>query len=118
MRLILFGTKTVFREVPDGRRVTEVCGRCRAASTLVEHRARRYFTLYFVPVLPISAAETVLHRARCEATYHWEGRLDITKPDWWESATFYYSEIDLRPGPPARLYRPPEDGEVTRTWLR
>ena len=39
--------------------------------------------------------------------------MERTKPDWWERAKFYYSEIDLRPGPPARLFSPPEDREIT-----
>jgi uncharacterized protein YbaR (Trm112 family) len=38
-------------------------------SELVEHRVRRYFTLYFLPVVPISAEERVLRCARCQSTY-------------------------------------------------
>jgi hypothetical protein len=67
--MIFFGTKSVVRAVGGGLRVTRPCGKCRGVSELVEHSARRYFTLYFVPVLPIGAAERVLRCTRCEATY-------------------------------------------------
>lgn len=79
--MIVFGTKSVSRVVPQGRRETRVCGKCQMLTELVEHRIRRYFTLYFVPLIAISAAESVMQCERCESMYH------LTASDYASAAT-------------------------------
>jgi uncharacterized protein YbaR (Trm112 family) len=76
--MILFGTRSIVRVVPHGVRAARFCGKCHAVSELVEHRARRYFTLYFLPVFPIETAEHVLRCSRCKSTYHMAARGDRT----------------------------------------
>lgn len=68
--MIIFGTRTISRLVPNGMRITRFCGRCGASSELVEHQTRRYFTLYFIPVLPRAKGATVLTCSRCQASYY------------------------------------------------
>jgi hypothetical protein len=68
--MLIFGTRTISRLVPNGMRITRFCGRCATSSELVEHRTRRYFTLYFIPVLPLDKADTVLTCSRCQASYY------------------------------------------------
>src|SRR5262249_52814543 len=68
--MIIFGTRTISRPVPNGMRITKFCGRCGASSELVEHRTRRYFTLYFIPVLRLDKSDAVLTCSRCQASYY------------------------------------------------
>jgi hypothetical protein len=67
---IIFGLTTQKRRVRNGMVLRRTCAKCHLLSDLVEHRMRRYFTLFFVPVIPISHGETMLVCGRCEAAYY------------------------------------------------
>ena len=67
---ILFGAKTVKTPVKNGLSLRKRCDRCQFLSDLREHGVRRYFTLFFIPVFPISKAETLLVCNRCEASFY------------------------------------------------
>jgi hypothetical protein len=67
---ILFGAKTVKTPVKNGLNLRKHCDRCRLLSDLREHRFRQYFTLFFIPVFPISKGESMLVCNRCSASFY------------------------------------------------
>src|SRR5262245_42464274 len=67
---ILFGVKTVKTPVKNGLNLRKHCDRCRLLSDLREHRFRQYFTLFFIPVFPISKGESMLVCNRCGASFY------------------------------------------------
>jgi|SRR5262245_929022 len=67
---ILFGAKTVKTPVKNGLNLRKYCDRCRLLSDLQEHSSRQYFTLFFIPVFPISKGEASLVCNRCGASFY------------------------------------------------
>ena len=67
---IIFGSKTVKTPVKDGLNLRKHCGRCRLLSDMQEHISRQYFTLFFIPIFPISKGESLLVCNRCGASYY------------------------------------------------
>lgn len=67
---ILFGVKTVKTPVKNGLNLRKRCDRCHLLSDLREHSFRRYFTIFIIPVFPISKSETMLICARCGASFY------------------------------------------------
>ena len=51
---ILFGARTVKTPVKNGQNLRKYSDRCRLLSDMREHSSRRYFTLFFIPVFPVS----------------------------------------------------------------
>jgi hypothetical protein len=70
---ILFGSKTVKTPVKNGLNLRKHCDRCRLLSDLREHSSRQYFTLFFIPVFPISKGEPLLVCNRCGASFYIQG---------------------------------------------
>ncbi len=66
---ILFGAKTVKTQVKNGLTLRKSCDKCHFLSDLMEHSCRRFFTLFFIPVFPISKGESMLVCNRCGATF-------------------------------------------------
>jgi hypothetical protein len=64
---ILLGAKTVKTPVKNGLSLRRRCGRCQYLSDLREHSLRQYFTLFFIPIFPISKGESLLVCDRCGA---------------------------------------------------
>jgi zinc-ribbon family len=67
---ILFGVKTVKTPVKNGLNLRKHCDRCRLLSDMREHSFRQYFTLFFIPVFPISKGESMLVCNRCGASFY------------------------------------------------
>jgi hypothetical protein len=67
---IIFGAKTVKTHLKSGLSLRRRCDRCHYLSDLREHSFRKYFTLFFIPVLPISKGESMLICTRCGAAYY------------------------------------------------
>ncbi|MGH9753583.1 MAG: zinc-ribbon domain-containing protein [Blastocatellia bacterium] len=67
---VLFGTKTVKTPVKNGLNLRKRCDRCRLLSDLREHSFRQHFTLFFIPVFPISKGEHMLVCDRCGASFY------------------------------------------------
>ena len=65
---ILLGAKTVKTPVKNGLGLRRRCGSCQYLSDLREHSLRQYFTLFFIPIFPISKAESLLVCDRCGAS--------------------------------------------------
>lgn len=66
---ILFGVRTILRDVKGGIALREHCSRCGLVSDFRHQRERRFVTLYLVPVIPISKAESIITCNRCGASY-------------------------------------------------
>ena len=67
---LLLGSKTVKTLVKNGLNLRKPCDRCRLLSDLREHSFRQYFTLFFIPVFPISKSESMLVCNRCGASFY------------------------------------------------
>ena len=67
---ILFGAKTVKTPVKNGLSLRKRCDRCHFLSDLHEHSFRQFFTLFFIPIFPVSKGESMLVCKRCEASYY------------------------------------------------
>lgn len=70
MWFVLFGEKSVLRDVKGAAPERAQCARCGFVSDLRLRTRRTWFTLYFLPVFPISRAEHVLVCNRCGASYY------------------------------------------------
>ena len=68
--LIVFGAKTVKTPVKNGLNLRKHCDRCHFLSDMREHSYRQYFTLFFIPVFPISKGESLLVCNRCGASFY------------------------------------------------
>jgi uncharacterized protein YbaR (Trm112 family) len=66
---VILGLKTVEKPIKDGFRIRKTCERCRLLSDLVEHRIRQYFTMFFLPVFPVSRGERTLVCTRCRTSF-------------------------------------------------
>jgi zinc ribbon protein len=67
---ILFGSKTVKTPLKNGLNLRKHCDRCRLLSNMQEHISRPYFTLFFIPIFPISKGESLLICNRCGASFY------------------------------------------------
>ena len=67
---LLFGSKTVKTPVKNGLNIRKHCDRCHFLSDLREHCSRQFFTLFFIPVFPISKGESLLICNRCGASFY------------------------------------------------
>lgn len=67
---IIFGTKMVKKPVKNGLNLRKQCDRCRLLSDMEEHTFRQYFTLFFIPVFPVSKGESIMACNRCGATFY------------------------------------------------
>jgi hypothetical protein len=67
---ILFGSKTVKTPVKNGLNLRKHCDRCSLLSDMQEHISRPYFTLFFIPIFPISKGESLLICNRCGASFY------------------------------------------------
>lgn len=80
----LAGWRTVRRDVKGRAPEREHCGRCGLVSEFRYQRQRTYFTLFFVPILPISKAESIITCSRCDGSYYAnysEHRPEVETPD-------------------------------------
>jgi uncharacterized CHY-type Zn-finger protein len=67
---VIFGTKMVKKPVKNGLNLRKHCARCHFLSDMREHIFRQYFTLFFIPIFPVSKGESILLCNRCEAAYY------------------------------------------------
>ncbi|MBI4902326.1 MAG: zinc-ribbon domain-containing protein [Acidobacteria bacterium] len=62
---VLFGTRAVRRDIKDRIPERLHCPHCGMISDFRHQSVRQYFTLYFVPVVPISRSSQVITCNRC-----------------------------------------------------
>ena len=64
--LIIFGTQAVRRKRGTG---SFFCPSCRRDTTFVRSRVRQFFTLYFVPLIPLGKGTEIVHCEGCGLEY-------------------------------------------------
>jgi hypothetical protein len=66
----VFGVRTIRRDVKGSALERERCARGGFFSDFRRQRGQRYFTLFSLPVFPMSKADPVLPCYRCGTSYH------------------------------------------------
>ncbi|MBI2686768.1 MAG: zinc ribbon domain-containing protein [Acidobacteria bacterium] len=66
---IVFGARTIQRDVKNGVPERRHCALCGLVSDFRQQRRRLFFTLFFLPVFPISRAESIITCNRCGTSY-------------------------------------------------
>lgn len=88
---IIFGWKTGIKEL--GATYPTPCPHCNNDSYFELVKSRRWFKLYFIPILPLSRAEYDLVCPICSASIRMETRADIAQVKHLnESATAYLND--------------------------
>ena len=64
--MIIFGTRNRFKTVGTGQ---FYCPRCQAQRNYERKQAKRYFTLYFVPLIPMGDLGEFVECQTCHMTY-------------------------------------------------
>ncbi len=64
--IIIFGTRGVERKLDAGR---FHCPHCRRDSSYTRKRLTRFFTLYFIPVIPLGKIGELVRCDTCGSTY-------------------------------------------------
>jgi tellurite resistance protein len=64
--LIIFGTRGVRMASDSGSFHCPVCG----PQSYTHHTVRRFFTLYFIPIIPLDVIGTYIECGRCDRSYH------------------------------------------------
>ena len=72
MPIIIYGSRGIFSELSDG---DFDCPHCQNHSSYRLRQIRRYFTLFFLPVFPISSATRFVECVHCGSQFN-EGVLD------------------------------------------
>lgn len=67
---IVFGVKTVQRDVRNSVPERAHCDRCGFISDFRYQRQRLYATIFFLPVFPVSKADLLVTCNRCGASYY------------------------------------------------
>ncbi|KAA3664158.1 MAG: zinc ribbon domain-containing protein [Chloroflexi bacterium] len=70
MPIIIFGTRG--RTVTDstGSPTTSVCNQCGNVVSLQPVRQKRYFSLFFIPIIPLEKGKPAFKCPECKALYH------------------------------------------------
>ncbi|MEA2735741.1 MAG: hypothetical protein QOE14_2192 [Humisphaera sp.] len=72
--ILLFGTRAIVRDDPESRPVSAVCPRCNQRADIVGKTYRNWFTIFFIPVFPISGAQRFSQCTQCGAQFPVEAR--------------------------------------------
>ena len=72
--ILLFGTKMIASDDPDGRAVSAVCPNCGQRAEIVPRRYRNWFTLFFLPLFPIGGSKPFSQCSHCSAQFPVEAR--------------------------------------------
>jgi zinc ribbon protein len=64
--LILFGWRSFFRTIAQG---TFHCPRCNAGRQYRHRAGRRWFTLFFIPVIPLNSVGEDVQCTTCRSRY-------------------------------------------------
>ena len=68
--MLIIGVHRKEKPVENGLTVCRYCSNCRCERELKEYRVRRYFALFFIPLLPVDKGESVLRCSGCGHLYH------------------------------------------------
>ena len=112
---LVFGVRTIRRDVKGSALERERCARCGFFSDFRRQREQRYFTLFFLPVFPMSKADPVLTCNRCGTSYYtnfYPGQLGAEMDAGLEKAVLLCPactgkmRVPLKPDKPIRVTCP------------
>jgi tetratricopeptide (TPR) repeat protein len=72
--ILLFGTRPIVSDDPAGGSVNAVCPRCGQRADIVAKSVRNWFTLFFIPVFPVSGSRRFSQCSHCGAQFPVEAR--------------------------------------------
>jgi len=72
--ILLFGTRSMISDDRDARPVNAVCPRCNQRADIVGKTYRTWFTVFFIPIFPISGAQRFSQCSNCGAQFQVEAR--------------------------------------------
>jgi tetratricopeptide (TPR) repeat protein len=72
--IILFGTRPIISDDPTAPAVNAVCPRCGQRASIVGKTVRSWFTVFFIPVFPLSGSRRFSQCTNCHAQFPVEAR--------------------------------------------
>lgn len=101
--ILLFGTKPVYSDDPDTPPVTTVCPRCGQRADIVGRRVRQWFTLFFIPIFPVSGLQRFSQCSNCGAQFPIEARqlgnqVAASEREQSQRAIALYNSLHKSPG--------------------
>src|SRR5580765_6964922 len=72
--IILFGTRPMISDDPTAPPVNAVCPRCGQRTSIVGKSVRSWFTLFFIPVFPVSGTRRFSQCTHCGAQFPVEAK--------------------------------------------
>jgi len=66
---IIFGTRYLDHKVEEGTRKLGYCSTCKETVNLVEYEGKKYFSLFFIPLIPIGENKRFLRCEGCNTDY-------------------------------------------------
>ncbi len=78
--MLIIGVDRKEKPVENGLTVRRYCSNCRRERELKECRIRRYFAVFFIPLIPVDKGESMFKCSGCGHLYHIHAN-DYTKSD-------------------------------------
>jgi len=100
---IIFGTRQVARDVKNELPVRQVCPKCSLLSEMRLQRQASYFTLFFIPLFPISKSEEIVKCGRCNAAFYRNQNASPPPVNYAERTVVVCPECETNCGIPAVL---------------
>ncbi|MEO6436465.1 MAG: zinc-ribbon domain-containing protein [Tepidisphaeraceae bacterium] len=72
--ILLFGTKAIVSDDPEARPISAVCPQCGQRTDILAKRYRTWFTLFFLPLFPVSRSRAFSQCGNCGAQFSVETR--------------------------------------------
>lgn len=86
--MIIYGTKGITYKVEEGKFYCPSCG-SNNPLTYAHKRVRRFFTLYFIPIIPLNVAGEYIECLKCQNTFS----LEVLKFDPAQSELVFEAEF-------------------------
>jgi len=67
--ILLFGTRSMVGDDRDSQPIEAVCPRCNQRATIVGKTYRNWFTIFFIPIFPISGLQRFSQCSNCGAQF-------------------------------------------------
>ena len=90
--MILYGTTSL---ALTGSRGQFYCPRCSRQSDYKQKDVRRFFTLYFIPLIPLNVIETYLECVGCKGRFAMDA-LHLNKDDYERKSQDAFAQLLLR----------------------
>jgi tetratricopeptide (TPR) repeat protein len=99
--IIFFGWRKLTRQRPEAP-VETVCPSCRQQSSIVPMQGRDWFTLFFIPVLPISASKPFVKCTTCKTCFdvdieQFRRKASIPDERAWQQSIALYNTLRESP---------------------